>query len=131
MPHNPVSDIEHVVFTDHSIRRRPEALSSAPSATANLVPFEGGTPRARDLGLAYVMVGRREQNTLYLDRGFRLLQEAVAGGDRDPETLAYRPREKNSSAWHLESAHGMWSSPLSGGWGRNLASSVWHSAQFF
>jgi tetratricopeptide (TPR) repeat protein len=35
------------------------------------------------------MVGRREQNTLYLDRAFRLLQDAVAHGARDPQTLGY------------------------------------------
>jgi tetratricopeptide (TPR) repeat protein len=35
------------------------------------------------------MVGLREQNTVYLDRAFRLLQDAVAQGIRDPQTLLY------------------------------------------
>jgi hypothetical protein len=89
MPRNPVSDIEHVVFTDHSIRRRPEAVSSVPSATADLVPFRGGIPSSRDLGLAYAMIGRREQNALYLDRAFSLLKQAVSSGARDSQTLSY------------------------------------------
>jgi hypothetical protein len=89
MPRNPVSDIDHVVFTDHSIRRRPDARRTIPSPEADLVPFRGGAASPRDLGLAYAMVGRREQNALYLDRAFRLLRQAVADGARDPQTLVY------------------------------------------
>lgn len=88
MPHNPVSDVDHVVFTDHSIRRRPAPASVSPPVNADLVPFRGGPASARDLGLAYAMVGLRE-NAAYLDRAFRLLQEAVAQGSRDTQTLAY------------------------------------------
>jgi hypothetical protein len=89
MPHNPVNDVDHVVFTDHSIQKRPPLATNLPPMDADLVPFRGGKASTRDLGLAYAMVGRREQNTAYLDRGFRLLQEAVAGGSRDVQTLAY------------------------------------------
>jgi tetratricopeptide (TPR) repeat protein len=89
MPRNPTSDVDHVVFTNHAIPRRPASGSVAPSLTADLVPFGGGKTSARDLGLAYVMVGLREQNSVYLDRAFRLLQEAVAQGVRDPQTLLY------------------------------------------
>jgi hypothetical protein len=89
MPRNPTSDVDHVVFTDHAIPRRAGSGSIAPSSTANLVPFGGGRTGARDLGLAYVMVGLREGNPTYLDRAFRLLQDAVAQGARDPQTLLY------------------------------------------
>ena len=89
MPRNPVSDVDHVVFTDHSIQRRPAPASYEPPANADLVVFRGGPASARDLGLAYVMVGLREQNTLYLDRAFGLLREAVATGVRDSQTLLY------------------------------------------
>jgi len=88
MPRNPTSDIDHVVFTDHAIPRRSTA-STPPSLTADLVPFGGGKTSARDLGLAYVMVALREGNPTYLDRAFRLLQDAVAQGDRDPQALLY------------------------------------------
>jgi Tfp pilus assembly protein PilF len=89
MPRNPPSDIDHVVFTDHSIRRRAAAASGSPPADADLVLFGGGETNARDLGLAYAMVGLREQNATYMDRAFHLLEETVARGGGDALTLAY------------------------------------------
>jgi hypothetical protein len=89
MPRNPTSDVDHVVFTNHAIPRRPTSGNALPSVNADLVPFGGGKTSARDLGLAYAMVALREGNTVYLDRAFRLLQAAVAQGFRDPQTLVY------------------------------------------
>ena len=89
MPRNPTSDVDHVVFTDHAIPRRPVPNRAAPSVDADLEPFGGGQASARDLGLAYAMVALREGNTVYRERAFRLLQEAVAQGARDPQTLLY------------------------------------------
>jgi hypothetical protein len=89
MPRNPTSDVDHVVFTDHAIPRRPLPPSALPSPIADLVPFGGGEASARDLGLAYVMVALREGNAVYRERAFRLLQAAVAQGIRDPQTLLY------------------------------------------
>ncbi len=84
MPRNPPSDIEHVVFTDHSIPRRPSADgrtgSKSPRADAELLQFGGDSASARDLGLAYAMVGLREDNDTYLERAFRLLKEAASQG---------------------------------------------------
>jgi hypothetical protein len=89
MPRNPVSDVDHVVFTDHSIRKRPLTASRVASPNAELIPFDGGEAGSRDLGLAYAMVGLREQNSAYLERAFRLLQETVARGAGDAQALAY------------------------------------------
>jgi hypothetical protein len=90
MPHNPPSDIDHVVFTDHSIRRRPApARPSNPPQDAELVPFGGGEAGARDTGLAYAMLALREQNDTYRERAFRLLQEAAGRGAVDAVALAY------------------------------------------
>ena len=89
MPRNPPSDIEHVVFTDHAIRRRARPAGGSLPADADLVPFGGGAASTRDLGLAYAMVGLREQNAAYVERAFRLLQETVASGRADAPTLAY------------------------------------------
>jgi hypothetical protein len=88
MVRNPPSDVDHVVFTDHSIRRRPAAAASSPPADTELVPFEGEAS-TRDLGLAYAMVGRREENTTYIDRAVRLLAETAARGTADGQALAY------------------------------------------
>jgi tetratricopeptide (TPR) repeat protein len=115
MPRNPVSDVEHVVFTDHSVRKRPTPASEVAPATAELVLFGGGQASARDLGLAYAMVGRREQIPVYLDRAFRLLQDAATQSVRDPQILAYlaefyRDRKDDAHAlplyqevWRLDS----------------------------
>jgi len=89
MPGNPPSDIEHVVFTDHSIRRRPTQSGGSPRADAGLTKFGGGQDTARDLGLAYAMVSLRENNAPYLGRAFELLKEAAAGGSADALALAY------------------------------------------
>ncbi len=89
MPRNPPSDVEHVVFTDHAIARHPRSAASEPPMAAELVPYGGGEGNARDLGLAYAMVGLREQNAVYQDRAFQLLQKAAESGAADTEALAY------------------------------------------
>jgi hypothetical protein len=89
MPRNPTADVEHVVFTDHSIRRRPVPATNSPSVAAELVLFGSGEARARDLGLAYAMVGLREGNATYLDRAFRLLKDVVEQGTADVEAIGY------------------------------------------
>jgi tetratricopeptide (TPR) repeat protein len=89
MPRNSPSDIEHVVFTDHAIRRRPRPPGGSLPANADLVPFGGGAASPRDLGLAYAMLGSREQNAVYIERAFQLLQQAEASGHADAPALAY------------------------------------------
>lgn len=92
MPRNPTADVEHVVFTDHSIPRRPTPSKGSPRPDADLAPFSGGEASARDLGLAYAMVGLREDNATYLERAFGLLKQAAAQTQPSPldtEALAY------------------------------------------
>jgi tetratricopeptide (TPR) repeat protein len=89
MPRNPASDIQHVVFTDHAIQRRAPPPGGFLPANADLVPFGGDLASTRDLGLVYAMVGLREQNSTYVERAFHLLQETVASGGADAQTLAY------------------------------------------
>ena len=88
MPRNPASDVDHVVFTDHSIPRR-KGNTATPAADAMLAPFDGGAAGARDFGLAYAILGQREQVPVYLERAFVLLQQAVARGEADAQALAY------------------------------------------
>jgi hypothetical protein len=89
MPRNPPSDVEHVVFTDHSIRRRRTVLSGPPRPDAELSLFAGGRANGRDLGLAYAMIALREGNEAYRERAFQLLREAASQGTADAQALGY------------------------------------------
>jgi hypothetical protein len=61
MPDGPASDIQQVVFTDHSIRRKPVGSGVAPAPA--LVPYASYTATTRDLALACAMVALRDHNT--------------------------------------------------------------------
>ncbi len=90
MPTSSVTDADHVVYTDHSIPRRPAPRNLKPPADASLAAFEKNTPaNPRDLGLAYAIVALREQNPTYANRAFDLLREANRRTPNDPQTLSY------------------------------------------
>jgi hypothetical protein len=93
MPRRPVGDAAHVVYTDHSIPRRPsppdQRRPEPPATAAPLVPFGGKAADARELGLAYAIVALRQQNAVYRDRAFDLLREAQRTQPGDPQTLSY------------------------------------------
>jgi hypothetical protein len=81
MPKNPVIDVEHAVYTDHSIPRRPGApLRQAASRERVLVPFGKTAASDRDLGLAYALAGANE-------RAFELLKAAEAQQPDDVPAL--------------------------------------------
>jgi len=88
MPKNPVIDAQHVVYTDHSIPRRPRAAVEPPSE-AELVPFGGGTASTRDLALAYAIAAVRQPNLLDRRRALRLLEAAERNSHDDFEVLMY------------------------------------------
>jgi len=87
MPSTGVVDAQHVVYTDHSIPRRPRA----PPVTAigDLAPFGGGRAHERDLGLAYAIVGTRERSAALQDSARMLLERAEKAGPEDVEVLVY------------------------------------------
>jgi len=90
MPRSTVMDADHVVFTDHSIPRRPGlAAPPTPPPDAPLVRFDGAPASPRDLGIAYASLAGRERVAAYQQRAFDLLREAVAAGGRDPQALLY------------------------------------------
>jgi predicted CXXCH cytochrome family protein len=89
MPRGAASDIQHVVFTDHSIRRKPASSAAAPSSAAALVPYPSYTATTRDLALAYAVVALRDHNTADRDRAFPLLKQAAEQGKADAQALAY------------------------------------------
>lgn len=87
MPKNPVTDAQHVVYTDHAIPRRPRLdQKAAVEGDLALVPFGAGKQDARDLGIAYAILAQRENNSLYRDRAFQLLRQTQR---RDSEALLY------------------------------------------
>jgi tetratricopeptide (TPR) repeat protein len=79
MPKSAVRDAQHVVYTDHSIPRRPRPTAAQPDTRARLVLFGGGATSDRDLGLAYAIAGDRDRA--------RPLLESASPDDR--EALAY------------------------------------------
>lgn len=89
MPKSRVEDAQHVVYTDHSIPRRPRAESGAPGEVAELVPFRGGTASRRDLGLAYAIAAGRKHAESDHERGLRLLEETERTSPNDSEVLLY------------------------------------------
>jgi Tetratricopeptide repeat/Cytochrome c554 and c-prime len=94
MPRGPASDIQHVVFTDHSIRRKPAGSGVAPASDSELVPYPSYTASSnptttRDLALAYAMVALRDNNAADRDRAFPLLKQAAEQGTADAQALAY------------------------------------------
>ena len=88
MPRNPVTDAQHVVFTDHSIPRRPRTISISAGRIA-LVPFENSKLNERDAGVAYGVLAQRDSVAAYRERAFQLLQSAMQNGHRDAEALLY------------------------------------------
>jgi hypothetical protein len=89
MPRGPTSDIQHVVFTDHSIRRKPVSSGTTPASTSQLMPYTGYTSTTRDLALAYAVVGLRDNNQTDLARAFPMLKQSEAEGNADSVASAY------------------------------------------
>ncbi len=93
MPRGQASDVEHVVFTDHSIPRKlvNRGLTNvAPSATASeLTPYYSYTATTRDQALAYAMVALRDRNNADRQRAFGLLKQAAEAGTADAAALVY------------------------------------------
>jgi hypothetical protein len=89
MPRGPAGDIQHVVFTDHSIRRKPAGSGVAPAPASELVPYASYTATTRDLALAYAVVALRDHNTADRERAFPLLKQAAEQGTADAQALVY------------------------------------------
>ncbi len=88
MPKSPVTDALHVVYTDHSIPRRPRPAASPPAGT-DLVPFEGFTASLRDQALAYAIAAVRQPPAPGPTRALQLLKAAEQNSPDDSEVLLY------------------------------------------
>lgn len=95
MPRRPVTDAQHVVYTDHSIRRRPSFLQNKPNSPTsprvalNLVALNMDMAEPRDLGLAYAVLAAREQNPAWRERAFTLLRGVLQNKPNDAQVLSY------------------------------------------
>jgi predicted CXXCH cytochrome family protein len=111
MPRGPASDVQHVVFTDHSIRRKPVPAAVAPTSTSELVPYPSYTATTRDLALAYAQVALRDRNDADRQRAFALLKQAAEQGAADAQALAYLAefyRDANDDAHALPIYEQVW-----------------------
>jgi predicted CXXCH cytochrome family protein len=88
MPKSAVTDAEHVVYTDHSIPRRPRAAAAPPPADGELVAFGGAFASPRDLALAYAIVASRPAGG-GKERAQHLLEAAAEKSPGDTEVLLY------------------------------------------
>ena len=90
MPKNPVTDAQHVVYTDHSIPRRPRTAIPAPPAGAELVPFGEAAASKRDVALAYAGIAAvRQRTAASQDRARQLLEQVEQSSPEDSEVLLY------------------------------------------
>ena len=88
MPKSAVADAQHVVYTDHSIPRRPRTPSPSALAPAGLEPFGGFTATQRDTALAYAIAAGRTGASGQA-RARALLEAAQKDFPNDPEILLY------------------------------------------
>jgi hypothetical protein len=88
MPKSPVVDAQHVVYTDHSIPRRPRG-ETAPSPPTELSVFGGGRAEPRDLALAYGIMASRSHRAADESRALTALEQAANNSPSDVEVLLY------------------------------------------
>jgi hypothetical protein len=88
MPKNPVGDAQHVVYTDHSIPRRPVG-ATVPAGEVELVAFRGASAARRDWALAYAIEAGRVHTPGMQKRARELLESAARDSPDDAEVLLY------------------------------------------
>jgi hypothetical protein len=89
MPKSPVSDAQHVVYTDHSIPRRPRAGQPAAASSADLAVFGGAPAAPRDLALAYGILASRTHAATDQARALIALEKAQRESPGDVEVMVY------------------------------------------
>jgi tetratricopeptide (TPR) repeat protein len=89
MQRQPARDGGHTAFTDHRIRKRPAPSPKPDSSPLRLAAWHEPAESlvARNLGLAYITVGERDQSASRMDAGFRILSESYDALSKDPAVL--------------------------------------------
>jgi predicted CXXCH cytochrome family protein len=89
MPKSPVADAQHVVYTDHSIPRRPRVAVAPAAPSADLVVFGGARAEPRDAALAYGILASRAQTAADRARALTALEQAERSDPTDVEVIVY------------------------------------------
>ena len=90
MIRRPSYDSGHSAFTDHLIARNPEPHSDVEPVAERIRAWrDSEVPELaqRNLGLAYVRLGRRRDRSAYMDEGAALLAGLAQAGRLDPDGL--------------------------------------------
>jgi tetratricopeptide (TPR) repeat protein len=89
MPSREAYDGGHTAFTDHQILAKPRPAGSVEKPVARLAPWRQPNPALveRNLGLAHISVGERDQSAEHLNEGFRRLSTLPARFSADPAVL--------------------------------------------
>ncbi len=89
MQRQTAKDGGHTAFTNHQIVRRPGSSHQSADGGRALKAWREPDPRLakRNLGLANITVGERDQSASYLDAGYRLLTDAYEASPKDPAVL--------------------------------------------
>jgi hypothetical protein len=89
MPKRQAKDGGHTAFTDHRITRHITIDKHAIQQRRNLIAWRepAGSLAKRNLGLAYITVGERDESAYHMDSGYRLLAEVYRSSPKDPAVL--------------------------------------------
>jgi hypothetical protein len=88
MKRRPAKDGGHTAFTDHRIARVPAAETERSVRTRIAAWREPAAAVAkRNLGLANITIGERDQSAVHMDTGFRLLTDVYESSPDDPAVL--------------------------------------------
>jgi hypothetical protein len=89
MPSRQAYDGGHTAFTDHQILARTRGGPGTPEPARKLAPWRDPVPSLarRNLGLAYISVGERDQSSELLNEGFRHLSAVASDFAGDAAVL--------------------------------------------
>ena len=88
MPRRQARDGGHTAFTDHHIARSPVGAQAQPLQRKLVAWREPPAAVAtRNLGLANILVGERDESAFHMDAGFRLLADVYESSSNDPAVL--------------------------------------------
>lgn len=99
MPKSAVTDAQHVIYTDHSIPRRPRSGDAAPAGNEELVAFGGGTASPRDVAMAYGIAASQTQDAALRARAMAMLEETERSSPDDVEVLLYLAELYRNGNW--------------------------------